>query len=1304
MPQPQPRQKSRFDEIQMLQRQIMFKQLQELQRQQQLQDFGDARQHNFVNQQSLVNKHTSGAQVSPLINGTPIRDASQMFMLGGINLVQHGTSSVGQGFPNGLDFSQTQSQALRSMGLVSQQPQVSSYGTTLATAGNNLNQYSHLQGASHDAASLLVKDNNNQPEKNLFGQVPTQGLNSGVQPCSIQQVNSLQRNSSLQKFGGKLEQGGWPGLFSGKTTNVDPSQGVSSLDPLEQKILFNMDDNSWEASFGKPGGTGTGGFDNLYESTDHMGAFPSVQSGSWSALMQSAVGEASSSDTGLQEEWSGLSFQNPELSTDNQHSNFVESGKQPANWIDNNFQSASSLSSKPGHLINNPNASSNFPGFQHFSGAQFHFQQKEDMRSDSSHESIQQSPKKATEWSGYYTQQKQFADGNESGQRFSPLQNAWPDQSIDCLESDTHQKSMLVYHNNSTTQVEPGNNRHIPESRKLDCMNQADTSVKDGRSKSMTDDHPQLCNSPRGLKGRVGEFKFSDNASTSAVNFEKGGMPDSHRNFSASDEAPPISDVGSGVSAFYDRSSGFHAPNVTAQTSENMLELLHKVDKSKEYRAETYIGSIDSTPISEVPQAQSSDASVAQSHNQSSASQYFGLRLAPPTQRLGNSNYVDSSRIPMHSENSPTAFRGPQYERIQLHNQFSVTHQSLQATPSGMGSRFPAFSPANSQETSHLISTSSYNQQLPNFGPKQVIQPPTASGMSQQVAFSTRPPNVWIDVPNQENPSAVEPRKFPFGLHTLSDATKGRLETASGASLEMDKDYFKGGNNSQEIGACLMNSQGFVTVGEQPAKERSGKQMSAEIFDTGSHGQKSFSGYPSEANAVASGSVVTGAHQEGSDRARHSGNQAPAISVKDLEAFGRSLKQSHVPPQKYIPLNQLHSVKNEESNVPLVTAKSQINSSVNVFSQSLLEDTCQDTFTSNRDDSQSHFVSNHLASNETQRSQISFPMSSSFIKNYGTLKNGQMLPMYEARVANDAVQQFSVRKPFEGFQVNSSLVQMNFAGASQASNVLSATATNSVAGKHLSSPYLLNTDVTDQNTIVLRPKKRKFSTFELLPWHKEVTKGSLRLQDISVADLEWAQAVNRLPEKLNDEGGAIEGLLPLARPKKRLIMTTQLMQQLFRPAPAVIFSEDATSHCDTVTFFAARLALGDACSLTSHSHMPHEGSDLLSGKRIISERIGDHEFSKIVEDFMNRSKRLEGELFRLEKGGSIVDMRVEFQELEKFSVINRFAKFHSRGQMGTVETMPSATTSNVLKLSPQRYVIAIPMPKTVPEGAQCLSL
>lgn len=76
---------------------------------------------------------------------------------------------------------------------------------------------------------------------------------------------------------------------------------------------------------------------------------------------------------------------------------------------------------------------------------------------------------------------------------------------------------------------------------------------------------------------------------------------------------------------------------------------------------------------------------------------------------------------------------------------------------------------------------------------------------------------------------------------------------------------------------------------------------------------------------------------------------------------------------------------------------------------------------------------------------------------------------------------------------------------------------------------------------------------------------------------------------------------------------------------------------------------------------------------------------------------------RLDKKASILDLRVEFQDLEKFSIINRFAKFHGRGQADG-EASSSDAAANAPKPFPQRYVIAVPVPKNLPERVQCLSL
>ena len=64
IPQPIAMQQSGYNDVHMLQQHLMFKQLQEFQKQQQLQQFGEARQQNSLNQLSSITKQASGVHPS----------------------------------------------------------------------------------------------------------------------------------------------------------------------------------------------------------------------------------------------------------------------------------------------------------------------------------------------------------------------------------------------------------------------------------------------------------------------------------------------------------------------------------------------------------------------------------------------------------------------------------------------------------------------------------------------------------------------------------------------------------------------------------------------------------------------------------------------------------------------------------------------------------------------------------------------------------------------------------------------------------------------------------------------------------------------------------------------------------------------------------------------------------------------------------------------------------------------------------------------------------------------------------------
>ncbi|KAL3526587.1 hypothetical protein ACH5RR_011243 [Cinchona calisaya] len=1095
----------------MLQRQILFKQLQEMQHQQQLQELSDARQQNCVNQPSYLNKQTSVGLHPPLINGMPVDDASQMFMVANTQLMQLGTSPTIQGIPNGLVFPQAQNETICSNGVRLQQFDASLYGMPIASSGNNMNPYSCIQGASHDSSNMLNRGNNSQLEipvmqpstvsnsfanqqfnappheacnsdgnfvpknvyedNNMFRQHAMQALYDGDLPANFQQPHSLQRNTAANHFVMRQEQAGWPELSAGKTSNVRPSQCATSLDPLEEKILFNTDDNSWESSLGRQSNGGLSGFASTGEHVDFMGTFSLNQSGSWSALMQSAVAEAPSSDTGQQEEWSRLTFQKPELSSDYQH--YIGDGKE-SSWVNSNLKSICSPTSKPEVLFQSSSTNYSFPTSQE---SDHHVVRQKEGR-HSSHESVQQSPKNASKWFDSNLQPKQTVEGCQLVQTSHPLQNACHNQQSDSSKNDGRQPSISPY------------------------------TVSSQSSNILT-----------GHELKANEWLH-----------ESGPQP------MVGDRQRPPDQVG--YNAF---SKGF---------------------------------------------------SLRLSASQQMPKSYYSLGSSV----LANTS-VPNASVPLYQNNQL---------KDQHHTVTPVANQSPHAT-------LPA------------ITGTFRGQECPTLETLPITQTLSISGVPQQIELLKGPPNMSQDV------------------HHLSGA-----------------------------------------------------------------------------NAITSDSVITTKHHLAFDTVDQRDN-TPNTARRDLDAFGSS-PTSHVLQQNFPLLHQqlnantrqqlFYGLKSGVTNLAQgdPNAKSQLKS---ISSWDIKSMTYSSEAGGNQPGTHSSkaftqdmgmlkFGEYDTHSHSKEQSQINAQMVPSW---NGTMMNGQMLPVYDLMCQKEAVRQFSDGKSFENFQVISSNGQVNSSNASHLSSILPNSATKIVANQLLS-PFLMPSDPTERNLAVLRSKKRKVSAFYLLPWHKEVTQTPQKLQKVSsAAESEWTIASNRLSERVDNGAEMMEDALPMSRAKIRLVLTTQLMQQVFRPAPAAILSADAWSNSESMVYFVARLALGDACCMTSDFQKTFLTNDMSSKNLGTSDGVGRLDLPEAVQNFIDQAQRLENDLLRLDKTASIVDIKVDSQELERFSVINRFAKFHSRGHLISVNaSSTSGANPAVLKASPQRYVVAHPMPKVVPEGINCISL
>lgn len=252
--------------------------------------------------------------------------------------------------------------------------------------------------------------------------------------------------------------------------------------------------------------------------------------------------------------------------------------------------------------------------------------------------------------------------------------------------------------------------------------------------------------------------------------------------------------------------------------------------------------------------------------------------------------------------------------------------------------------------------------------------------------------------------------------------------------------------------------------------------------------------------------------------------------------------------------------------------------------------------------------------------------------------------------------------------------------------------------------------------VAVLPSKRKKEVTRLIPWHVDITQAGEHLPTTSDAELAWASATNRLTEKEEDEiDNQEEGAGSVPRVKRRLKLTTQLVQQLIPPIPAAVLRGKASVEYENAAYTLAKTALRDACKLASTSSKDMgkkaENENLAFGQLQKPKRLNGNSVLRIAESFMDRAKNLEDEFSRLEASSSLTDLRSDIQDLESSSIVNRLVKHHGRNlpvdhSKVIIEERESSSDSALCsrKLCPQRYVTAVPMPRNLPEGVLCISL
>ncbi|CAH2073602.1 unnamed protein product [Thlaspi arvense] len=1344
MLQPFPRQQMTFNDMQLLKQQVMVKQMHEYQMQQQLQKQQlEARQLNSLNSNAVNGSRSSDNQSHPLINGIPLQDAPSNFwqpglMAGNAHWMHRGVSPVVQGSSTRNMITPEQGQA----NLLAQQFEPSFYGMPVGGANAPQNAFSSVQinrlPAQHGSSltnqptSFVnqgdVQDSHMLPkptyqEKVLFSNTSVPGSNNRPNFESFQEDDSRERKMNVQEKFGKIE-GTAPSekSYMKVPENIIALQKSTTLDPTEEKILFGSDDNLWEA-FGNSTDMSLTG--NLMSSnSDLYDACPSLQSGSWSALMQSAVAETSSDDAGFGSRGQDLGVKASNALSERLHSDSTRTSAQHllgnvplekpmgqrSQMAGNFFHSSSSGIEGQNNTCSiqkNEGSEDRFgiwkaasnPNLAALMEQKNHFTQNLQMQSASYGLGIAGAGNNS---SASRDVQGNIQQNNNSVEKAVPQLNSKDgSQILESYASNNAGKVMAESNEMRNSGKENSNDSFRLKFSRQSFTEDTQVNARDlsmlpggketqsghvGSSPSISRKfqyHPmgnigvteEPCREKVSHLPPTSEQVSVGNQGYSPMNMrmDRGQVSQNDLNCTNEIFKGMVSGNPPSTSASGDRSVDMSNQVKSASSRQTMLELLHKVDQSEEH-------SLEET-VSGIPETTSSAEYGGQfRHSQSSASQGFSLQLAPPSQPARSPDNVQFSMNSMQPLNS------------------------LHTAPEKCGTSQSRFAP--------WASNQSFPQQSTYQGPV-----PGESNVSSGFPYSKGyHQNQLMTQGKERDGSDFEQRGHSAQTPSLPNQTihNDKGHSAEGfrmLSASQPLVAFSSPQPSSSAG-MMSNSRAGISAPQhrfwnQPSKPQTdisrlhpfptnhvdgsfSRQENKHQLSSQNGGDMSLSGRDM-VNMHGSQSKDMGAKQT-SDAA----SLFSKMAQSNHQTFGRSLPSNNLPKDKS-PHDE-HMAGSGEGVAPKMTVKRVEDSAIHLQkvtskgeqqspsrSDGLVRDGLNHKEPANQmlhfgqTDSQSFANKNHSASAGTDHQQISPQMAPSWYSQYGTFKNGLVQPV------NDTGRFTPLKTGEQSSNVGSSVDGTHPVQSSKQFNVQQKS--GSAPGAETPSSESLPHGATDKILKVDKPKKRKTATSELRSWNKEVMQGSQRLKTLSEAELDWVRATNRFAEKVEFETLLEDG--PPIRSKRRLIYTTQLMQQLLSPPPATVISSVASSNYEFVAYTTARAALGVACSSTSTDSSPTNNSTPLS-ERAKTETISDQYICKAAEDFISRTRKLETDFAGLEKGTTIADLSVEVQDLEKFAVINRFAKFHP-----TSSSLDRTVSS--LRLNPQRYVTIAPMPQNIPD-------
>ncbi|KAJ8491903.1 hypothetical protein OPV22_013624 [Ensete ventricosum] len=594
----------------------------------------------------------------------------------------------------------------------------------------------------------------------------------------------------------------------------------------------------------------------------------------------------------------------------------------------------------------------------------------------------------------------------------------------------------------------------------------------------------------------------------------------------------------------------------------------------------------------------------------------------------------------------------------------SLRGQSIQTSLPPLAGRFPAsdvashaesrvpfgsqFSSEGTEHTRGTIAGFSQikcsGQQLPVVETKSSSQP-SVSGMSQQAGFSKMLHNVWKNISAQQRQAGIDPFLTPNVLQSIIN--HGRDTSSWGVPKPGDQVKKEDSappehmDVSHESSNTSQGKEAVLKPQQDVNKTRNGQDQALSSCVLRA---------PLTNNVSTSSGLLAGRMSKPSDVQQQNYSlfhqvQSMKASESDINKMTRSLPKGAAfsSDNSQMNFNVDQGIVHGQNAIPIIPADGKVGAASHISFTSdakFLSFTSSDSEEQNPNTSSAgHHIQSHMEPLSTsstanvlgdgEPTQISPQMAPSWFDHYGTYQNGRMVAMLDAHRSRKAsIQQYFPQNAPSKMD-NSHVVERRL-DSSQVGNYRQDTLALKIAPSDTTSS-LLPPDVMVHGSI-MRSKKRKIANRDLLPWHKIVMGCPQSLQSISMPELDWAQAANRLIEKVDDEAETMDDGLFVSQSRRRLILTTQLMHQLIPAVPAVMFKGDATSGHQSVTFSIAKAALADACSLVSSSesdsHLLLENENTIIGEVKTSKKVEDDTFLKLMEDFIGRSKKVSTDFSR----------------------------------------------------------------------------